>query len=155
MEIEIRRAQPADCGVIAEYNRAMARETEGIELDAERVRAGVQAVLDDPAKGAYWVALRQGEVLGQLLLTYEWSDWRNGVFWWVQSVYVRPDARRQGVFRHLYRHVREQAAADPGVCGIRLYVEEHNRRAQDTYLRQGMKRTPYLVFEEDFVLKRT
>jgi GNAT superfamily N-acetyltransferase len=155
MEIEIRRAILADSGVIAEFNRAMARETEGLELDAERVSAGVQAVLNDPAKGAYWVAVHDGELAGQLLLTYEWSDWRNGVFWWVQSVYVRPDARRRGVFGRLYQHVREQAAADPSVCGIRLYVEEHNRLAQDTYLRQGMKRTRYLVFEEDFVLRRS
>jgi GNAT superfamily N-acetyltransferase len=153
MEIVVRLATTAEAPVIAAANAAMARETEGLELDPDRLRAGVAAVLTDPAKGTYWVAEYGGRFAGQLLITYEWSDWRNGLFWWVQSVYVMSQARGHGVYRSLYQYVRNQARSTPGVCGLRLYVEEHNTPAQEVYLRQGMKKTAYLVFEDDFVIR--
>src|SRR5262245_39076988 len=116
----------------------MALETEGRELDAERVHAGVSAVFADPGRGTYYLALRGEEPLGALLITHEWSDWRNGVFWWIQSVYVVPSSRRQGVFRELYRSVLERARSSPDVCGLRLYVDQENRSAQQVYLDLGM-----------------
>jgi GNAT superfamily N-acetyltransferase len=110
---------------------------------------GVRAVFADAAKGFYTVAENErGEIVGQMMVTFEWSDWRNGWFWWVQSVYVRDDARRGGVFRALYKEVERQAAADPGVIGLRLYVEEDNTRARDTYRAMGMTVTTYGLMEE-------
>jgi ribosomal protein S18 acetylase RimI-like enzyme len=108
----------------------------------------VRAVFKDASRGFYTVALDAGEIVGQMMVTYEWSDWRNGWFWWVQSVYVREDARRQGVFRTLYREVQRQAIADPTVIGIRLYVESDNLRAQSTYRALGMSETTYGLMEE-------
>ena len=110
--------------------------------------AGVTAALHDPHKGPYFLAERDGAAVGQMAVTFEWSDWRNGWFWWIQSVYVRPEARRQGVFRALFEHVQEAARADPGVIGLRLYVLAENRRAQETYLRCGMEETGYFVLEK-------
>lgn len=124
----------------------MAWETEGKALDGETVAHGVRAVLDDPSKGFYLVAERDGEPVGGLMVTYEWSDWRNGAFWWIQSVYVEPDARRTGVFRALFASIREQARA-AGAVGLRLYVEVENRRAQHTYASLGMAQCPYHMFE--------
>jgi ribosomal protein S18 acetylase RimI-like enzyme len=109
--------------------------------------AGVEAGLADPGKACYFVAEDGGTVVGQLMVTYEWSDWRNGWIWWVQSVYVRPDYRRRGVFRALYRHVHQAAVAERGVVGLRLYVEQDNHRAQEVYRRLGMERTRYFVLE--------
>jgi ribosomal protein S18 acetylase RimI-like enzyme len=150
----IRLATPADAEVIAEYNALMARETEHLELDRERLRRGVRAILEDASKGVYWVAEAEGRVVGQMMITYEWSDWRNAVFWWIQSVYVAPDCRGRGVFRSLYDHVTAMARADAGVCGVRLYVENANAAAQATYERIGMQRTGYTMFERDFVISR-
>lgn len=147
MPLTLRRAAPADAAVLVEYNQCLARETEGRSLDGPVVAAGVAAVLADPGRGLYFVAERDGRVVGQLMVTTEWSDWRNGWLWWIQSVYVHPEARRQGVFRALYQHVHAQARAEPGVVGLRLYVEEENLDAQQTYLRLGMDRTGYLVLE--------
>lgn len=132
----------------------MARETEGLELDRDRLRRGVEAVLEDRTKGFYWVAEIDNRVVGQTLVTQEWSDWRNGAFWWIQSVYVEPESRGSGVFRALYEHVDREARAHPGVCGLRLYVEQENHKAQNAYERLGMKRTPYWIYEVDFVLGR-
>jgi GNAT superfamily N-acetyltransferase len=137
----------ADAEVIAQFNVALARETESLELEPAVVRLGVEALLRDPAKGTYFVATSQGEIAGQLLITHEWSDWRNGDFWWLQSVYVRPDFRRRGVFKLLFDFVRENAAAAPGVCGLRLYMEHENNRAREAYHRLGMSETHYRVFE--------
>jgi len=151
----IRPAVPADVPTIADFNRAMAEETERLQLDSERLLGGVQAVLDDPAKGSYLIAeSEQGSVIGQLLVTFEWSDWRNGVFWWVQSVYVHPDHRNQGVYRALYQETLTRAKAAGNVCGIRLYVERDNDRAKQTYRSQGMQPTDYEMWETDFVLNR-
>lgn len=130
----------------------MARETEDKELDAALVRQGVLAVLNRPELGRYLIAEQDGNVVGQLMLTYEWSDWRNGAFWWIQSVYVRPDQRRNGVFRALYQHVEQLARVTPGVCGLRLYVEAHNERAIATYRDLGMQPSGHTVFEADWVL---
>lgn len=132
----------------------MAKETEDLELDEERLRGGVGAVLEDRAKGLYWIAEIDNRVVGQTLVTSEWSDWRAGAFWWIQSVYVEPESRSSGVFRALYEHIERQARADPGVCGLRLYVEQENHKAQNAYERLGMKRTPYWIYEVDFVLGR-
>ena len=132
----------------------MALETERKHLDLDVVRAGVAALLHKEDFGFYLVAeVSAGsagsclDVVGCLMVTYEWSDWRNGLQWWIQSVYVRPDARRQGVFRRLYRHVRTLVEADEAVCGLRLYVEKDNEIAQQTYRSLGMSETPYKVFE--------
>jgi ribosomal protein S18 acetylase RimI-like enzyme len=139
----------SDAEAIAGFNRAMALETEGRALQAERSLAGVQRLLRDPALGFYLVAERGGEVVGSLMVTFEWSDWRDGHFWWIQSVYVLPQARRQGVFRALYRHVQAMVERDASVCGLRLYVEACNARAQSTYAALGMARTHYLVYEQE------
>ena len=152
MSVIVRPASSADTDIIARFNRAMAAETEGLELDPERARAGVEAVLADSGKGFYLVAEEDGRVVGQLMVTFEWSDWRNGSFWWIQSVYVDPAHRRRGIFRRLYEETLERARSQPGVCGLRLYVEGENRRAQRTYESLGMRLTPYRLYEVDFVL---
>lgn len=143
----IRRALPADATVVSEFNHLLALESEGKQLDRAVLAAGVQAALGDPRKALYYLAEDGGRALGQISVTFEWSDWRNGWMWWIQSVYVRPEARRQGVFRALYHHVRQEARQDPEVIGLRLYVEHDNRSAQETYLQMGMSRTGYLVLE--------
>ena len=148
MAIVIRQAGPADAAVVAEFNALLARESEGKELDRTLLEPGVRAALADSQKGRYFLASRDGQIVGQLGVTYEWSDWRNGWFWWIQSVYVVPSARRQGVFRALYRQVEEAARADPEVIGIRLYVERDNRPAHDTYLGLGLVWTTYHVMEK-------
>jgi GNAT superfamily N-acetyltransferase len=147
MSLVIRRATPADEGVLVTFNAALAWETENKRLDPGVLTTGVRAVLADPARGFYTVAERAGEVVGQVMVTFEWSDWRNGWFWWVQSVYVREDARREGVFRALFRDLLRQAGADPGVIGLRLYVERENARARQTYRDLGMAESPYLVYD--------
>ena len=147
MSVAVRRAGPGDAAVIAEFNHRLADETEGKALDPAVLRAGVEAGLADEAKALYFVAEEDGAVVGQLMLTREWSDWRNGWMWWIQSVYVRAEARRRGTFRALYQFVYEAARMDPGVIGLRLYVEHANAQAQQTYERLGMTRTGYLVFE--------
>lgn len=149
MSLTIRRATPADVGVLVAFNTAIAWETEHKRLRPEVLTAGVGAVLADPNRGFYTVALDEaGEVVGQMMVTFEWSDWRNGWFWWIQSVYVRPDARRKGVFRALYGDIGRQAAADPGVIGLRLYVERENAHARATYAALGMTETTYGMMEE-------
>jgi ribosomal protein S18 acetylase RimI-like enzyme len=149
--LHVRPATTRDAAVLAAFNAALAAESEDKQLEPRRLAEGVAAVLADERKGRYFVAERRGEVLGCLMLTTEWSDWRNGVFWWVQSVYVIPSARAAGVFRSLYGHVLEAARADPGVCGLRLYVEHGNERAKRVYSAVGMHPTSYEVYELDFV----
>jgi GNAT superfamily N-acetyltransferase len=148
--MRIREAQLGDAPVIAEYNARLARETEDRELPAATLLAGVRALLEDPAKGLYFVAEEAGQVVGQVMITFEWSDWRNGMFWWLQSVYVREEFRGQGVFRALFEHVRQLAGQQAGVCGLRLYVERENERAKAAYERQGMTNAGYEVFEVVF-----
>ena len=146
--MQVRLATPQDAPVLVEFNAAMALETEQKELLPDVVGAGVRSLLGNPAAGFYVLAEKDDRVVGALMITKEWSDWRNGTFWWIQSVYVRPELRRQGVYKLLYRHVQTLAANDPAVCGFRLYVERENARAQATYQALGMKQTRYLVFEE-------
>jgi GNAT superfamily N-acetyltransferase len=149
MGLTIRRAAATDLDVLVAFNAALAWETEHKRLRPDVLAAGVRAVFADPARGFYTLALNDaGEVVGQMMVTFEWSDWRNGWFWWVQSVYVREDARRGGVFRALYRAIEQQAAADPGVIGLRLYVERENARARATYAALGMTETSYGMMEE-------
>ena len=152
MDIRIRRANVKDAAVVVEFNSLIAEETEHRSLDQKILRRGVTAILKNPAKGLYFVAEIGGEIAGQLMITYEWSDWRNGTFWWIQSVYVRKEFRQQGVFRALYEHVEHLAKTRKDVCGLRLYVERQNERAQSTYEKMGMRRTIYEMFEKDFVL---
>ena len=150
MRPKIRRAVSRDAPVLVAFNRAMALETEGKVLLAHVVRAGVRGLLRWPDSGFYLVAEVGGEVIAALMVTREWSDWRNGDFWWIQSVYVAPSARRAGVFRALYAHIEKLARATPGVCGIRLYVEADNVRAQRTYEHCGMHNAGYRVMEVDY-----
>jgi ribosomal protein S18 acetylase RimI-like enzyme len=150
MTLRIRDAMPADGEFLARGNEAMALETEHKRLDPQVVRHGVAAALGDRAHGRYFVAEDDaGHPVGQLMVTYEWSDWRNGQFWWIQSVYVLPAARKQGVFRALYDHVDALTRSTPGVIGLRLYVESDNVAAQRTYERCGMDDAGYRVFEVD------
>ena len=150
MTITIRDAQAADGELIAEFNCRMAAETEGKALERDTISAGVAGLLADAAKGRYWLAEVDGEIAGQLMVTYEWSDWRNGTIWWIQSVYVRKPFRRSGVFSALYNHVESQAHDEQDVCGIRLYVEKDNANAQATYRKLGMTETDYRVMEVIF-----
>jgi ribosomal protein S18 acetylase RimI-like enzyme len=150
MSITVRPAVAADADFLAHGNAAMALETEHKRLEPALVGAGVRAALADPAKGLYFIAERDGTRVGQLMFTREWSDWRNGDFWWIQSVYVLPQARRSGVFRALFHHIEQLAAQDPGVCGIRLYVERENVRAQATYRHCGLDDAGYVVMEVDY-----
>ena len=146
----LRRATPADAGFIVESNVAMALETEGLALDEGLVRPGVAAVLADASLGFYLVAEIGGSPAGQLMVTFEWSDWRNGLFWWIQIVYVRPEYRRQGVYRALHNHVADVARGAGGVCGLRLYVEQDNTTAQQVYESLDMYRTRYQMYEVEF-----
>jgi ribosomal protein S18 acetylase RimI-like enzyme len=143
----VRRATPADAPIVVEFNYRLAQETEARTLDRAVLTAGVAAGLADAGKALYFVAEDQGDIVGQLMLTTEWSDWRNGWIWWIQSVYVRADWRGKGVFRSLYEHVHHAAVADGTVVGLRLYVEHANDVAQQTYQKLGMSRTGYLVLE--------
>lgn len=144
----IRKAAASDADTLAQFNIAMARETERKHLDPTTVARGVRAVLTEADYGFYVVAAVAGDVVGSLLVTYEWSDWRCGLFWWVQSVYVRPEFRRRGVFRELYAFVRNEASRAPHVCGLRLYVEDGNHAAHQVYAAIGMQRTPYHLYEQ-------
>ena len=146
----IRKARSADARLIVEFQLQMALETEDKTLDEGTVVSGVNAVLDSTDLGFYIVAELHGAVVGSLLITYEWSDWRNATFWWIQSVFVDADHRRQGVYTAMHRYVLAQAEADDGICGVRLYVERTNTRAQLTYKSLGMDHSHYDLYEIDF-----
>jgi ribosomal protein S18 acetylase RimI-like enzyme len=148
----VRPARADDLAVLVDFNAALARETESRELDRPTLERGVATLLADPTKGRYFVAEDDGVVVGALCITYEWSDWRNAVFWWIQSVYVRAEHRRTGVYTALYRAIEAQAREDAGVCGLRLYVDHDNARAQSVYAALGMRESHYRFFEIDFVL---
>jgi len=159
-EIVVRAATAADVDALVRFNAAMALETEGRRLDENRLRKGIEAVFDSPARGFYKVAEVKNRssctVVGQLLITFEWSDWRNATFWWIQSVYVDPTWRRRGVYRALHADVLDQAKQRGDICGLRLYVEGENKTAKAVYGRVGLASSSYHVYEEDFVLsKRT
>ena len=147
LQIKIRQATVSDAAVIAEFNRRLALETEGLRLDPAQVEAGVAALLRDRSKGIYYVAEAAGQVVGQLMITYEWSDWRNGNLWWIQSVYVKEEFRRAGVFRRLFEHLGAVAREQKDVRALRLYMHADNLRARQSYERLGMKDTRYQVYE--------
>jgi len=144
--IGIRAATLEDAAIIAEFNRRLAWETEEIRLKPDVIEAGVMGMLTDPAKGKYYLATVDGRVVGQIMHTFEWSDWRNGFLWWIQSVYVQQEYRSQGVFRALFEHLRKEAEKSDGV-GLRLYVEEENHTAQQVYHKLGMSHGGYHVLE--------
>ena len=146
--LSVRKAGLADAAAISRFNQAMALETEGKRLIPEIVDAGVLRLLQQPSLGFYVVAVDQDAIVACLLVTHEWSDWRNGLLWWIQSVFVEAGWRRRGVYRELYRFVQELALVEPGVCGFRLYVEKDNVTAQKTYQALGMAPTDYLIYEQ-------
>lgn len=152
----VRPAQPNDIDALVRFSAAMALETEGRRLDEARLRQGTQAVLDSPARGFYVVAELTDRsprlVVGQLMVTFEWSDWRNATFWWIQSVYVDRAWRRCGVYRTMHESILEQARRRGDVCGIRLYVEDANALAKTVYEKVGLEDSSYRVLESDFVL---
>lgn len=146
--MNIQTAQISDITALVEFNQAMALETEGKHLDLGTLKAGVEAVFTDEDKGFYVVAEEGGRIVGGLMVTYEWSDWRNGWFWWIQSVYILPEARGRRIYGDLYDFVKKCADESGNVCGFRLYVEKDNLRAQGVYQRVGMESSHYLMFEE-------
>ena len=148
--VHVRTARWSDLDTVVEFNALMARETEDKELDQVKVRAGVAAVLQNRPLGFYLIAEVDGYVAGQLLITSEWSDWRAGFFWWIQSVYVAPDYRRRGVYRSLDSQVRDEALKRGDVCGVRLYVERNNHTAQMVYRNLGMSQSSYDMYEVEF-----
>ena len=148
--ITIRPATPDDAVRIVSFNTALAAETERKTLDARTATDGVREALADPGRSLYFLAEVDGTVVGQTMVTFEWSDWRNAFFWWIQSVYVDSRYRRRGVFRALHEHVRREARSRPDVCGLRLYVHHDNHRAMKTYERLGMPQSEYLMCEEDW-----
>ncbi len=150
MSLIVRKAHAGDSQVIADYNTRLARESEAKCLESNTIMAGVRTVLSRPEYGQYFLAEREDEIVGQVLITHEWSDWRNGLFWWFQSVYVPVEYRRSGVFSELYRHITELAKESSNVCGVRLYVEGENTPAQRTYRALGMNHTNYQVMEVEY-----
>jgi ribosomal protein S18 acetylase RimI-like enzyme len=147
-EIIIRIARPADTEALIVFNQAMALETEGKKLDTEILSAGVSAVFVDEKKGFYVVAESENKIVGGLMITFEWSDWRNAWFWWIQSVYILPESRGRKIYSMLYDFVKERAAAQGNVCGFRLYVETENSHAQAVYEKVGMESSHYLMYEQ-------
>ena len=146
MDITIRNAEASDWATIAEFNRALAAETEDKGLDWETLASGVRRVLADEAKGRYFIAESEGRIVGMTMITYEWSDWRDGWIWWIQSVYVHPDFRGRGIFARLYGHI-EACAAEAGTRAVRLYVLQSNTRARAIYEKLGMHESGYTVLE--------
>lgn len=149
MNIIARLVAPSDAAIVSEFNMLMAKETENLELNFERLQKGTEALLADSSKGTYYIAEADSKVVGQLMITYEWSDWRNATFWWIQSVYVLPEYRKQGVFRKLFQYVESLTRTHGDVCGLRLYVDLANRHAQATYEALGMKQSHYRMMETD------
>jgi ribosomal protein S18 acetylase RimI-like enzyme len=147
MTVHIREARTEDIPVLVEYNYNLAAETEDIYLNRETLTRGVTNIVKDKSKGIYFVYEIYDKVVGQLMITKEWSDWRNGEFWWIQSVYVNKEYRRLGIFKKLYEHVNNIVSKDESICGIRLYVERENLSAQNTYKSLGMEETHYHLYE--------
>jgi len=148
MSIAIRDASLSDAPTITRFNALMALETENLTLDESRLLNGVRAVLQDPAKGFYCVAEMDGAVVGQLMITFEWSDWRNGTVLWIQSVYVLTDYRKKGVFKIMYNEIKKRVQSNPEYSGIRLYVDRTNEKAIRVYEAMGMQGEHYRLFED-------
>ncbi|WP_416308287.1 GNAT family N-acetyltransferase [Neptunicella sp. SCSIO 80796] len=147
--VRIRKASLEDVQKLVEFNQAMALETEGKSLDSTTLTAGVETLIKRPEYGFYLVAEQNNSIAAGLLVTYEWSDWRNSLFWWIQSVYVTPEYRRQGLYSSLYQRVQEMANAEDNVCGFRLYVEKENTKAQQTYQALGMSECEYFMYQSN------
>ncbi len=147
MEIRIRQAQQEDMNIIIDFQMLMADESEGIRLDPAVLEAGVRAVFDDDQKGTYFVAESEGRVIASLMITREWSDWRNGTVWWIQSVYVDKAFRGQGVYREMYAYLQDIVMQDESIRGLRLYVDMRNLPAVAVYGALGMDGEHYRVFE--------
>jgi len=147
-QLTIRKANPSDADSLVQFNTAMAMETENKKLERKKIEPGVKAIFMHPEYGFYLVAEKEGEIIGSLMITKEWSDWRNGLFWWIQSVYVIPACRRRGIYRAMYRKVKKLAEQAGNICGFRLYVEKENEVAQETYRSLGMDETYYKLFEK-------
>ncbi len=147
--MKIRLAQQNEVPDLVDFNQAMAFETEGKQLENEILRKGVEAVFADEKKGFYVVAESENKIVGGLMITYEWSDWRNKWFWWIQSVYILPDFRGQGIYRKLAEFVEEKAMENGDVVGIRLYVEKENTNAQKVYEKLDMEQSHYLMYEKE------
>lgn len=145
-KITIREAVRENAPLIIEFQKMMAMETEGYRLNHDIISKGVNSVFEEPSKGRYFIAESEGKTIGSLLVTYEWSDWRNSFVWWIQSVYVIPEARRMGIFRMMYSHIRKLAEGE-GAAGFRLYVASENIKAQKTYEAMGMDSTHYRMYE--------
>lgn len=147
MNIQIRKGKPEDLETIAGFQMAMASETENIELDKTTLNKGITAIFDNPSLGQYFVAEADGKIIASMMTTFEWSDWRNSMVWWLQSVYVLPEFRRMGIFRKMYAHVKQEVISRPEVSGIRLYMVTTNRKAAATYEAVGMDGNRYRMFE--------
>ena len=145
--MNIRNATLLDAATIADFQVAMALETEDLSLDPAVVEKGVAALFGDPSKGRYFVAEEENVVVASLMITYEWSDWRNGLVWWIQSVYVKPEFRKKGVFSQMYHHIKEQVESSANIRGLRLYVDKRNLPAQKVYTRLGMNGSHYDTYE--------
>lgn len=145
--IEIRKARLDDLETIVKFNSNLAFETEGKKLNEYILTKGVKSLIDDDSKGQYYVYTVDGKVVGQIMHTYEWSDWRNGVFLWVQSVYVENEYRRKGIFKELYSYIKSICDNDENICGIRLYVEKENIQAKATYKSLDMYECNYHMYE--------
>ena len=148
-EIQINNADFDDATIIADFNRRMAKETENLDLDETVILNGVKNLMQKPELGFYIVARVNNSVCGCLMITNEWSDWRNGLIWWIQSVYIHPDYRRMGIFREMYQFISDFAKKQK-VIGLRLYVEHNNSVAQKTYQKLGMKKSDYHLYEQIF-----
>jgi len=148
-QLRLREAKTEAWRSLVAFNRAMALETEGKELETGCLEAGIHAALSDPERGRYFLAEQAGQAVACLMLTKEWSDWRNGWYWWIQSVFVAPEARASGIFRRLYGHVIQLAREAGNVVGVRLYVDSENRAAQSVYEALGMSKSHYLMYELD------
>lgn len=146
-QITVREAHPSDQEAIVQFQIEMAWETEKVRLKPETIKSGVRAVFDNPHLGRYFVTENNGEVIASLMVTYEWSDWRNSLVWWLQSVYVIPQYRRHGVFRKMYEHIRSLVIENENVAGIRLYMIHHNEVAGRVYEQMGMDGNHYRLFE--------
>lgn len=144
----IRKAKAQDLTALVQFNQAMAQETEGLALDETTLTQGVSTLLNHPEKGFYLVAQIAEEIVGSLMVTFEWSDWRAKDYYWIQSVYIRPQNRRQGIYGKLYNEVKHLAELNGGAASFRLYVEQENLNAQQTYQALGMKQSYYLMYEE-------
>jgi ribosomal protein S18 acetylase RimI-like enzyme len=145
--ISIRKSTVKDIPILAEFQQLLAAETENVKLDAAIVQKGLQALFDDPSKGVYYIAESEKEIIGCHLITYEWSDWKNGMVWWLQSVYVKAAYRKRGVFRFMYDNLVTQIRQEKGIIGLRLYVDKSNVKAQEVYRSIGMNGDHYTVFE--------